>query len=180
MKNANLRVMHSSEKDDWETPPEFFAAMEKLFGKFALDVCANEVNHKCIGFLAGYGHDDDGLQVPWHQCYGGNPQCWMNPPYGRNVTGKWVAKAIEESKKGAPVICLLPARTDTKWFRACYENAAAIYFVQGRLKFVGAKDSAPFPSMVVVFNENVAAGLPRFAGNRMPVIKMMSTKGEVL
>lgn len=39
---------------------------------------------------------------------------FCNPPYGRAV-GEWVKKAYEESKKpGTLVVCLLPARTDTR------------------------------------------------------------------
>ena len=50
-------------------------------------------------------------------------------------------------------MCLLPARTDTRWFhRHIYENPRAeIRFVKGRLKFGGAANSAPFPSMIVIF-----------------------------
>lgn len=178
MKNTNLRVMHSSEKDTWETPPEFFAAMEKLFGKFDLDVCATQETAKCDIYL---DQEVNGLFVSWSErvhiistLYRDKAlMCWMNPPYGRNVTGKWIKKAIEESKKGATVVCLLPARTDTKWFRDCYENASSIYFVQGRLKFVGATDPAPFPSMIAVLG-------PKSLDEVGPVINLMSTKGEII
>lgn len=47
---------------------------------------------------------------------------------------------------------LIPARTDTRYFHDfIYNKAKDIRFVKGRLKFGGAKDNAPFPSMVVVF-----------------------------
>lgn len=76
----------------------------------------------------------------------------MNPPYGREI-GKWVEKALEESRKEAEcVVCLLPARTDTKWFHDfCLPFAKSITFLKGRLKFGEATNSAPFPSMVVIF-----------------------------
>ena len=65
---------------------------------------------------------------------------------------RWVKKAYEESRKGATVVMLLPARTDTRWFHEwVYERAAEIRFLRGRLRFGGAKNSAPFPSMIVVF-----------------------------
>ena len=73
--------------------------------------------------------------------------CWCNPPYGREV-GKWVQKAAES---GCTVVMLLPARTDTKWFHEYIYGRAEVRFVRGRLKFGGSKNSAPFPSMVVVF-----------------------------
>ena len=81
----------------------------------------------------------------------GGYQVYCNPPYGREIK-TWVEKAYFESKKpDTTVVMLLPARTDTKWFHEyIYENAE-IRFVKGRLKFGNSKNSAPFPSMVVVF-----------------------------
>lgn len=46
---------------------------------------------------------------------------------------------------------LIPSRTDTKAFHEYIYNKAEIRFVKGRLKFGGAKNSAPFPSMVCIF-----------------------------
>ncbi len=174
------KVHFSSEKDDWETPNDFFQAIEKLFGKFELDVCATFNTNKADTYFGYDTHDFvDGLKNNWcsyQMPYLGmppisdNPLCWMNPPYGRGITGKWVDKAIKESQKGARVVCLLPSRTDTKWFKACMLNASEIYFVQGRLKFVGAKDSAPFPSVIVVFGDN----------KEDQKIGMMTNKGKII
>ena len=75
----------------------------------------------------------------------------MNPPYGREI-GKWVQKAYEESLVGALVVCLLPSRTDTKWFHNYVMKSTEIRFIKGRLKFGDATNSAPFPSCVVVFD----------------------------
>lgn len=79
-----------------------------------------------------------------------NEIVWCKPPYGREI-GKWVEKAYKESLEGATVVMLLPARTDTKWFHDFIYGKAEIRFVRGRLKFGDSKNSAPFPSMVVVF-----------------------------
>jgi site-specific DNA-methyltransferase (adenine-specific) len=49
------------------------------------------------------------------------------------------------------VVMLLPARTDTKWFHEYIYGKAEIRFIKGRLKFGDVKNSAPFPSMVVIF-----------------------------
>jgi site-specific DNA-methyltransferase (adenine-specific) len=76
----------------------------------------------------------------------------MNPPYGRQIS-KWVKKAYESAKKGAVVVGLLPARTDTKWFHDYIYNKAEIRFVRGRLKFGNSKNSAPFPSMLVIWRQ---------------------------
>lgn len=86
-----------------------------------------------------------------HSRGGKNNICWCNPPYGREIS-KWVKKAYTSSKDdGTTVVMLLPARTDTKWFHEYIYNKSEIRFIKGRLKFGDSKNSAPFPSMVVVF-----------------------------
>lgn len=81
----------------------------------------------------------------------------MNPPYGKQIK-HWVKKAYEEAilNKRCVVVALLPARTDTQWFHAhiYQKSGVSVSFLKGRLKFSGSKNSAPFPSMVVVFNHN--------------------------
>ena len=77
----------------------------------------------------------------------------MNPPYGREQI-KWIEKAYNESKNDAKIVCLIPARPDTKvWQNIIFPNASAICFIRGRLKFGNSKDSAPFPSALIVFGE---------------------------
>jgi phage N-6-adenine-methyltransferase len=124
---------------DWETPPEFFAALDAEF-HFTLDVCATTENAKCERYIS---EDVDALSVDWS-----NEVCWMNPPYGAEIP-KWMAKAWNESRHST-VVCLVPARTDTRWWHQ-YAERGERRFVQGRIRFVGARYNAPFPSAIVVF-----------------------------
>ncbi len=133
------KVHYSSKSDDWETPQDFFDEIQKEF-KLNLDVCADFGNTKLKSFIT---KEADGLQVSWK-----NKKCWMNPPYGREIT-KWVKKAHEGGAR--IVVALLPARTDTRWFHDYILNKAEIRFIKGRLKFGGHKNPAPFPSMVVIW-----------------------------
>lgn len=135
-------VHFSSATDNWATPPAFFALWAARFA-FSLDVCADAANAKAPLF---FDKATDGLAQSWAP-----HTCWMNPPYGR-VIGAWVRKAYEESRKGATVVCLLPARTDTRWWHDFVLPYGETTFVRGRLKFGGATNSAPFPSAVVVFH----------------------------
>nr|DAF74079.1 MAG TPA: DNA N-6-adenine-methyltransferase [Caudoviricetes sp.] len=138
--NAGLM---SSTTDEWATPQDFFDGLDKEFG-FELDVCATAENAKCDAY---YTKEQDGLVQAWHKAAA---VCWMNPPYGRQI-GAWMKKAYEESQKGATVVCLVPARTDTAWWHD-YAMRGSVRFVRGRLKFGGGgKNSAPFPSAVVIF-----------------------------
>lgn len=141
----NTDVMFSSKTDMWETPQDFFDELNKEFD-FTLDVCANSENAKCEKF---YTKERNGLKYPW--CTSGS--VWCNPPYGKGIE-EWVKKAFEDSYKfNQKIVMLLPARTDTKWFHDYIygKNRVDIRFVRGRLKFGNSKNSAPFPSMVVVF-----------------------------
>lgn len=136
----NTAVMFSSATDLWSTPQWLFDELNTEFN-FELDVAADENNRKCSRY---FDKEMDGLKWPWAATN------WMNPPYGREI-GAWVKKAYEESQQGKTVVCLLPARTDTKWFHGYILGKAEVRFLKGRLKFGDAKNSAPFPSMVVIF-----------------------------
>ena len=74
---------------------------------------------------------------------------FCNPPYGRKV-GEWVKKAYLSNTL---VVLLLPSRTDTKWFHDYCLNGE-IRFIKGRLKFGGSNNSAPFPSIIVIFRKD--------------------------
>lgn len=127
----------TSKSGEWETPQDLFHSLDKEF-HFTLDPCATKENAKCKKF---YTKEDDGLKQDWT-----GERVFMNPPYGREI-GKWVKKA-KESALG--VVALLPARTDTKWFHD-YVQGSEIRFIKGRLKFSNSHNSAPFPSMIVIF-----------------------------
>lgn len=131
-----------SGSEEAETPQEFFEALDADF-HFDLDPASSHENAKCERH---YTKEDDGLSLPWE----GTVFC--NPPYGREI-GKWVQKGYEESLRGNTVVMLLPARTDTRWFHEYVMKAWYIYFIKGRLRFSGAENSAPFPSMVVHFQK---------------------------
>lgn len=135
----NTDLMFSSKSADWETPQWLYDELDKEF-HFTVDVCATEKNAKCRDF---FSLEVDGLEQNWRGV------CWMNPPYGRTI-GKWVRKAYEESQNGATVVCLLPSRTDTAWWHD-YCLKGEIRFLRGRLKFSNSKNSAPFPSVIVIF-----------------------------
>jgi site-specific DNA-methyltransferase (adenine-specific) len=98
---------------------------------------------------AYYTEQDDGLRMSWYGNYDGSKDViWMNPPYGREI-GKWMKKAADAAEHGCTVVCLVPARTDTRWWHD-YAIQHEVRFIKGRLKFGGSKNSAPFPSAVVM------------------------------
>jgi phage N-6-adenine-methyltransferase len=108
---------------------------------FDIDVCADASNAKCAYYFTPA---QDGLLQVWRGT------CYMNPPYGADI-GLWVQKAYDCSLYGVTVVCLLPARVDTRWWHRFVTRAAEIRYLRGRLKFGGGENSAPFPSAVVIF-----------------------------
>ena len=138
----NTKLMFSSEKDDWETPQDLFDKLDDEF-HFTLDAASSDLNAK---FEKHYTVEDDGLSQSW----AGN-NVFLNPPYGRNMKD-WMRKAYEESQaENTTVVVLVPARTDTAWFHDYVYGKAELRFLRGRLKFGGCENSAPFPSLVVVY-----------------------------
>ena len=170
MDQKTQKTLFSSNSKDWTTPPGFYENLNKIY-KFTLDPCSSKLNHKCDKYFT---IEDDGLNKSWK-----GETVFMNPPYGREIN-KWIRKAAEEGqKKGTIVVCLIPARTDTKYWHDCCMKAHEIYFVKGRLKFFDsatklAKNSAPFPSAVVVFKSGHTAV---YSGN-YPKIYSMNIKKE--
>lgn len=135
------KALFTSNSDEWATPKDFFDRLDAEFN-FTLDPCATNQNHKCDKY---YTADDDGLSKDW-----GGQRVFCNPPYSE--ISKWVEKAFYETRKdNTLVVLLIPARTDTKYFHNYILHRTEIRFVKGRLKFGDSKNSAPFPSMVVIF-----------------------------
>lgn len=150
---SDLDPLFSSAKnggsDDWPTPEWLYNKITRetnLGRPFVLDPCADATNKKCVKF---YTIEDDGLKQPWAP-YG---KVFVNPPYSK--VKNWVKKSFDESKLlkelDDVIVLLIPARTDTTWWHDYVAKAAQIYFLKGRVKFGDAKNSAPFPSAVVVF-----------------------------
>lgn len=139
----NIGACLSSNSIEWATPSKLFEELDDEF-HFTLDPCCTHQNAKCKKHFTKV---EDGLSQNW-----GGETVFCNPPYGRKETGIWVKKCYEESlKSNTKVVMLIPSRTDTKWFHEYIYGKAEIRFIKGRLKFNDGKESAPFPSMIVIF-----------------------------
>lgn len=129
----NTAVHFSSASEEWSTPADVYAKLDAEF-HFDFDPCP-------------LGGDQDGtapLFVSW-----ANKKCWINPPYGPGIR-----PFLERAFEADLAVYLLPARTDVRWFHEIVlPYAKEIRFIKGRLKFGNSKNSAPFPSMIVVFEK---------------------------
>ena len=107
----------------------------------------------------------------------GSTSVWMNPPYSH--CAEFVEKAHSQMAHGVTTVALLPSRTDTRWWHDHVwlndtqsdtaphgiltigkgsvtplhlpHRGVEVRFIKGRLRFSKAKNSAPFPSVIVVF-----------------------------
>lgn len=170
MDKKTTKLMFSSKTDNWATPQEFYDWINKMYN-FNLDPCCDTYNCKTE---IGFWHDEglNWLQERWtileNNKYDKNWEYWLdlresqrtrvfcNPPYWRELKD-WVAKASEEIKKDYCdlIVMLIPARTDTKYFHEYIykKENVEIEFLKWRLKFWDSKNSAPFPSMLVIFKK---------------------------
>ena len=140
----------TSNDDTWSTPKDFFDELDKEFN-FGLDAAALSTSTLVPDNWYGPDHPDADRRDAFTNCWSidaGDKPIWLNPPYGRTI-GDWMKRANDEARHGALVVCLVPARTDTNWWHNyCIQHE--VRFIKGRLKFGGSKNSAPFPSAVVI------------------------------
>ena len=137
------------ERGEKETPYDLFHKLDREF-RFDLDVCATKKNTKVKKF---FSKRDNGLKKNWQGRKKQSVHCWLNPPYSE-ITA-WLRKATLEADRGATVVCLLPLDPTTAWwFTFVATTTCEVRFVGRRVKFVGEKSAAPFPSVLVVYDGN--------------------------
>lgn len=156
--NGKDSVMFSKKSDEWETPKWLFDLLDKEF-HFDCDSAATAENSKCGDSWLQNSLEDSWVGFEYKRFF-------LNPPYSK--IGAFIKKAYEESLKGAVVVCLIPCRTDTRYWHNYVMKAHEIRLIQGRLKFGDSKNSAPFPSCVVIFDHN------KYDKNNDPIFKTLS------
>jgi len=132
----NNKLFFSSELQTGKTPTDLYNDLDKEFN-FDFDPCPTDPKF-------------DGLQLrKWGKSN------YVNPPY--NNQKAWVERALFHhwDERGTIIVMLLPARTDTKLFHdIILPFAKEIRFIKGRLRFEQYNNSAPFPSMIVIFKHD--------------------------
>lgn len=117
-------ILFSRKSDNWATPKVIYNMfMEQNY----FDPCPLNSNF-------------NGLKIDWKK------KNFVNPPYSK--IKQFVEKSIIEHKKGKKVVLLIPARTDTRYFRKLVDYGCNILFITGRLHF-NESNSAPFPSCYI-------------------------------
>ena len=129
------------------TPPEIFDPLNDEFN-FTLDAAASDENALCDNY---YTVDEDGSVQDWT-----GHTVWCNPGYDAASLKAFVQCAMRHVVLGVTTVFLVPCKTDQEWFHLLWDRyrvgewRVEFRWVKGRVKFVGNKDSAPFPVVVIV------------------------------
>lgn len=139
---GRLTALYASDSDEWYTPPAVIERVLRAFPVIDLDPCSNPDAIKPVPATTHYTRQDDGLAQSWAG------RIFINPPYSK--VDQFAAKIATEHVSGnvGEAIILVPARTETRWWRLI--PATVVAFFHGRLRFLNALDTetaaAPFPS----------------------------------
>jgi phage N-6-adenine-methyltransferase len=131
-----------SSKQDYGTPPELLAAIKSQLdiNGFGIDLAATKENAVAPHYL---DETIDSLSCEWVS----EQWMWCNPPYSKITP--WVKKASESN---ARIAMLLPASVGSNWWRDyVHEIAAEVWFLNGRVKFVGAPTHSPKDHVVIIY-----------------------------
>lgn len=124
------RVLFSSASVEWATPSGVYDSLNAEFA-FTFDPCP----------LGGTQDGRAPLFCKWH-----GQRVFCNPPYND------IRRFLERWHEPDLVVYLIPARVDVRWFHElCLPHASEIRFIRGRLRFGDSVNTAPFPSMIVIF-----------------------------
>jgi phage N-6-adenine-methyltransferase len=162
LKIANGTHISSSGENEWYTPCEYIEAARSAMGSIDLDPASCDVAQKTVKAAEFFTIADDGLSREWF----GN--VWLNPPYSKDLIGKFAGKVVEESERFEQAIVLVNNATETAWFQqmACGANAMCLF--SGRIKFndkTGKPANTPVQGQVAIyFGENVEQFQSAFCG----------------
>lgn len=136
------------------TPPEFLEAVKARLRieRFDCDLAASHANTVAYTYLT---ETIDALGRDWKFGHGWN---WLNPPYA--AIGPWVQKAhLEWLDNDVQTAVLVPAAVGSNWWRDYVHQRCQVMFLNGRIRFVGAKDVYPKDCALLLYGSDDA---PRY------------------
>ena len=148
-KQPSMDPVDKQDTDSRFTPPSFMTAIYGAFGVIDVDPCAHKLSDVQARRRIFFSEGGDGLAENWIGQF-----VFVNPPFSAIVD--WLQYAHTQWRDGhvKTVACLIPIRTDTKFFHDTLRKNADIFFMQGRVSFLmpsGKKQSNFQPLLLVVF-----------------------------
>jgi phage N-6-adenine-methyltransferase len=142
-------VAHNSGNNEWYTPAPYIEAARAVMESIELDPASSDEANAIVGAEQIYTKEDNGLDQPW---YG---RVWMNPPYATDLIGEFADKLATDFACGdvTEAIVLVNNATETIWFSTLVEQAAAIVFPRGRVRFwqPSGETGAPLQGQALIY-----------------------------
>jgi len=138
-----------ADRDVRFTPPEFLAKINDAFGAIDLDPCGHELSPVVAKRRILLEEGGDGFVDDWS-----GRLAFVNPPFSQTLL--WLKRAHQQWSCGnvGSIVCLVPARTDSRWFHETLTVQADIFLLLGRVRFAdirGRSQHTPFSLMLVAF-----------------------------
>lgn len=158
-------VCHNSGENEWYTPATYIESACVVMGTIDLDPASSALANGNVQAKRFFSIDDNGLAQDWR----GN--VWMNPPYSKDLIGKFCVKLVEEFNAGMvdSFIVLVNNATETEWFNALVSVSSCICFPRGRIRFESpsGEKGAPLQGQAFLYGaqdncENIEAFIKEF------------------
>ena len=148
-KQPSMDPVDKQDTDSRFTPSSFMTAIYAAFGVIDVDPCAHKLSSVQARHRIFFSEGGNGLAENWIGQF-----VFVNPPFSAIVD--WLQYAHKQWRDGhaKTVACLIPIRTDTKFFHDKLRKNADIFFIEGRVSFLmpsGKKQSNFQPLLLVVF-----------------------------
>jgi phage N-6-adenine-methyltransferase len=154
-------VSYNTGNNEWYTPSEYIEAARNVMGEIELDPASSHKANETVKALRYYTSENDGLSKQWIG------KVWMNPPYSVDLIYRFCEKLTWHYKEGdiTEAIVLVNNATETNWFNILIEQAGAVVFPKGRVKFQTSNGSvgAPLQGQAIIYlGDNVEIFLSEF------------------
>jgi ParB family chromosome partitioning protein len=126
-----VHVGQNSGELEWYTPEKYIEAARAVLGSIDLDPASTDVANRIVKAEQIFTAEDDGLRQQW------DGRVWMNPPYAQPLITQFCEKLAASVRAGTvpAAVVLVNNATETQWFRAVADVAAALCFPAGRISY---------------------------------------------